>query len=258
VEKRLAVYNWLPGNPIFLFDQADATSMLTGDRTKNLIRGLVEIHSESSMGFSLVTDEPSYQPNMRGRWQLLPPNAYSEYMFRSFIESWEGHLLRARNRLLINEAQWRELMSIQKECRKKIEIDIGILDSVGTFSFLHGDLTPENIICHDSEIAFIDFEFWHYGDRAVELAFLLEQFHQADALSSGRESEFVESYQRELEASGVVDQYLFDRLSFFSRYVLWKFLVLVADGLTTVANDSLNLSLYNNLLCRSLALLKEG
>jgi len=258
LERRLAIYNWVEGQPLSTFDQPKHFNQLTDQRIYNLAELLAKIHSISNTGFSNTTNEPSYKPNMDFRQLILEPKRYQAFLTDDFKLAWKKHLPRAYQRGLINSQQQAQLAMIEEKSIKLVKKQIQLIDDLNLFSLLHGDLTPENIICHGDLIFFIDFELWHYGDRALDLAFMLEQFAQAKALTQNKEKALVNLYLEKLNENGVVDHHFSERLAFLKKYVLWKFLILVADGLTTANLDKLNQNLFQNMLDRTLQSLEES
>lgn len=245
------ITEWFDGEAIADFSSDQITKYIpTQEDIIGIEDAFVTLHSNLSDGFSNAEEEPTMN-----RWYIdIFEKSDKQDLFQFVITSYR-RVFPNLDAAIGNSALKRVLPEVRQICdygliflaRQK-----AIIESVPAFSLLHGDATPENIIRTADDIRLIDFEYMHYGDPAAELAFFFEEGTQLGFINDKAKNRFVASYKRKMHLlTGIDDETLTPRIDAYQVYVMFKFLGLICNGLTSDTKDDVNFRLLEDILTRS-------
>src|SRR5215472_149042 len=257
-ESSVAVYTWVAGQPVFPFDKAPGQPMTAASRKALAIR-LARWHSHTSERFTVMEPEPAIWKSRRIGPAWSASAEYEQFILASLEQNATKALRLAEFVNVVPRTRLRELDSLLKWGVESLLARMDLLAAIPSFSLLHGDLHQENILLDGDQVRFIDYEDVHYGDRAMDVAFLLENLRQGPLLSDAEEESLLAVYVEELHAlvGAQIDPKIPSRINLYRVYVALKFAAVTAAGFSTGSPNKINWSLLDFAMTRAGSLLSS-
>ncbi|MAG44510.1 hypothetical protein CL633_01340 [bacterium] len=246
---QVVILKWISGRKLFSFDDCDVDSHITDATWSSVGETLARVHEYTYNRFSHVEMEPSFYKSLMCRYFFGAIDNFRDFVLYSFIEPVNNSLQNAVLRSLLSI---QDAFTIQQKCEEVViwvqEHDT-LIKELSLFSVLHGDTHPENIIIRDDLSAtLIDWEWWHIGDPASEIAFLFEQMDQAGVSAY---AVLLKSYFKHRSPCSLGNTASFiKRINLYKRIILGKFTAMVANGLCSPDLQSVNQPLFKHLYNR--------
>ena len=108
-------------------------------------------------------------------------------------------------------------------------------------------------------VRLIDFEYLHFGDRAMEFAYFLEHGSQAGYINAENIDFVIGYYWSKLcqGTSPIKDPTFSDRLHLHRIFVTTKLLGLLSGGYTSFSQQDINRPLFDDVYLRAKNLIKD-
>jgi hypothetical protein len=247
-----AVYSWVSGAPLFQFDcrpevLVDAKLMMS------LARRLAGWHSHTFDKFSAVECEPAVFKSRLLERVMISRENYANFLMIGLAQSTSLILGATGGSGLINRDEASRVEKCVNRALAALSDRVDELLGVPSFSLVHGDLHHENILVDGREIHFVDYEDVHVGDRALEIAFLLENFCQGPLLSNEQEVELISYYAMSLaeHLPSCPDENLASRVQLYRVFVAAKFTLATLGGFSCSRYGAVNRQMLEFYLHRS-------
>ncbi len=259
-KEKLVLGEWIDGERIANFKTNVYPKTISLKSLENIADLMAKIHSTILNDFSPIEFEPVVNTPIRNTLKTVPKKLFFSCVAKNF-EKVSNIFSEAKNNCNIKQINFKEIDSLINIGINLLKKNKAVIETIPFFSLLHGDTHPENIILKNNKISFIDFENMHYGDRAWELAFFLEEGEQVGYINNKIKSLFLSKYQesfRKLKPK-LNDKNLKTRIEIYKACIMIKFLALICNGLASSKKGEININLYNNILQRlnKLIILKE-
>jgi tRNA A-37 threonylcarbamoyl transferase component Bud32 len=248
---REVITNWVPGEQLAYFNGSKELPVPSEDELHTILDSTIKLHINTSAMFNAVEEEPAIERLVTDFEELTDSEDYFAVLLRNY-QRVEQHTNKRRKNL--SEDEFSLAKELIKRGQRKLKSERELIQSVPSFSLVHGDLHPENIIrTEKGQIRLVDFEHLHYGDRAWELAFFFEQGSQAGFVDMENRQRLINYYKTGLLKAdpSITDPTLEDRVNVYDVYVVLKFLGLICGGLASNTENEINRELFEGVLSRA-------
>ena len=188
-----AILSFIPGTPLVEYDE----EILRVHAVK-----LARLHAKESLTWTLRTAQGSQQ-------MLAPFDLYQR--FQQFTAYWQ-----ARSPLTFADELVCQLLP-------RLDAYFGqqnhLFTALTTFPLIHGDLCAANVIVHEGDVCYIDWEYARYGDAALDFAQLAWDMASPPWQIPLNEQQLARFFQPYLDLRP--DPTLAERHAVWSVYIKW-------------------------------------
>ncbi len=252
---REVVVEWIEGKQLGYFDKPKEKQPVVTDSLMNdILKAIVGLHKTTSQKFNPLEVAPRALKNAVVDDMLLHKDSYFNLLVEWYRRVYDS-LNIGRNMNNLDILFLDKVSKLVRSGEEYLSAHIKNIAMPPSFSLLHGDLHPENILKTRNGVRLIDFEYIHFGDRAAEMAYFFEQGSQSGYIDDSNREQILMKYLHLLEKNaGVLDPSFSDRFNLMEVYTTYKFLGLLCGGYTSSEKNKVNEVLLEDVYQRAIKL----